>query len=98
MRQTIDIPPNREVTVRLVVPETVPCGKRDVILEFPTDPASKADELKPDTPESLPKQDFVYPPGFDSRLIGAVNPELLGTVKIVGDIIGPFHDEWDNGY
>jgi hypothetical protein len=27
--------------------------------------------------------------------IGAVNPALLGTVKTVGDIIGPFHDEWN---
>jgi hypothetical protein len=35
IQQTIDIPANREVTIRLVVPETVPCGKRDLILEFP---------------------------------------------------------------
>jgi hypothetical protein len=35
---------------------------------------------------------------LDPRLIGAVNPDLLGTVKTVGDIIGPFHDIWENGY
>jgi hypothetical protein len=35
MRQTIDIPANREVNIHLVVPATVPCGKTDVILDFP---------------------------------------------------------------
>jgi hypothetical protein len=40
MRQTIDIPANREVHIRLVVPETVPCGKREVILDFPQEPGS----------------------------------------------------------
>jgi hypothetical protein len=35
LRQTIDIPANREVTIHLVAPETVPCGKTDIILEFP---------------------------------------------------------------
>jgi hypothetical protein len=47
VRQTIDIPANREVNIRLVVPETVPCGKQDVILEFPqkaeTDTTGKPD-------------------------------------------------------
>jgi hypothetical protein len=42
--------------------------------------------------------DFTYPPDFDPRLKGAVNPALRGTVKTVGDIIGPFHDVWENGY
>jgi hypothetical protein len=50
---------------------------------------------KPDTPEADTKQDFVYPPDTPHWLIGAVNPELFGTVKTVGDIIGPFHDEWN---
>jgi hypothetical protein len=35
IQQTIDIPASREVNIHLVVPETVPCGKTDVILGFP---------------------------------------------------------------
>ncbi|GHT98250.1 hypothetical protein FACS1894142_4340 [Spirochaetia bacterium] len=38
MRQTIDIPANRKVHFDLVVPETIPCGKREVILDFPQEP------------------------------------------------------------
>jgi hypothetical protein len=38
IEQTIDIPANREVTIRLVAPESVPCGRRNVIVEFPTGP------------------------------------------------------------
>jgi hypothetical protein len=38
IQQTIDIPANREVDIHLVVPKTVPCGKQNVILDFPTDP------------------------------------------------------------
>jgi hypothetical protein len=38
MRQTIEIPANRKVHFDLVVPESVPCGKRDVILDFPLEP------------------------------------------------------------
>jgi hypothetical protein len=30
----------------------------------------------------------------DHRLKGAVSPKLYGKVKINGDIIGPFHEEW----
>ena len=33
---------------------------------------------------------------IDPRLIGVVNPELYGKGKICGDIIGPFHEEWEN--
>ncbi|GHU88463.1 hypothetical protein FACS189476_05590 [Spirochaetia bacterium] len=40
MRQTIDIPANRKVHFDLVVPETIPCGKREVILDFPQEPGS----------------------------------------------------------
>jgi hypothetical protein len=54
MRQTIDIPANREVTIRLVVPETVPCGKQDVILDFPTDPfAGLGAYLRANTPTTI---------------------------------------------
>ncbi|MFP3040252.1 hypothetical protein LQZ19_00370 [Treponema primitia] len=35
IRKTIDIPTNREVHFDIVLPETMPCGKREVILEFP---------------------------------------------------------------
>jgi hypothetical protein len=38
VRTTIDIPANRKVHIDLDVPETVPCGKRDVILDFPQEP------------------------------------------------------------
>jgi hypothetical protein len=31
---------------------------------------------------------------IDPCLEGAVNPSIRGTVKITGDIIGPFFDEW----
>ncbi|GHT74457.1 hypothetical protein FACS1894124_4370 [Spirochaetia bacterium] len=33
---------------------------------------------------------------IDPRLIGAVNPAVYGKGKICGDIIGPFHEEWEN--
>jgi hypothetical protein len=48
--------------------------------------------------ETEQKKEFVYSPDTPHWLIGAVNPELFGTVKTVGNIIGPFHDEWENGY
>jgi hypothetical protein len=38
IEQTIDIPANREVHIHLVVPDTVPCGRTNVILEFPQGP------------------------------------------------------------
>jgi hypothetical protein len=38
LRQTVDIPANRKVHFDLVVPESVPCGITDVILEFPHEP------------------------------------------------------------
>jgi hypothetical protein len=47
IEQTIDIPANREVTIRLVAPESVPCGRRNVIVEFP-DPKVR----KPTDPRS----------------------------------------------
>jgi hypothetical protein len=34
IRKTIDIPANREVHFDLVVPDSVPCGRTDVILNF----------------------------------------------------------------
>jgi hypothetical protein len=33
---------------------------------------------------------------LDPCLEGAVNPSIRDTVKITGDIIGPFFDEWEN--
>jgi hypothetical protein len=42
--------------------------------------------------------DAEYPPDFDMRLKGGINPKLYGKGKILGDIIGPFHDIWENGY
>ncbi|GHV79308.1 hypothetical protein AGMMS49944_10990 [Spirochaetia bacterium] len=38
LRQTIDIPASRKVHFDLVVPETVPCGRTEVILDFPQKP------------------------------------------------------------
>lgn len=31
---------------------------------------------------------------FDPRFEGLVNPATFGKGKILGDIIGPFHEEW----
>jgi hypothetical protein len=42
--------------------------------------------------------DTVYPPGFPEGLKGKVSPKLYGKGIINGDIIGPFSDEWENGY
>jgi len=36
-----------------------------------------------------------YPPGFDPRFIGAVNPAAYGRGKILGDIISPIDVEWE---
>ncbi|GHV78015.1 hypothetical protein AGMMS49942_28360 [Spirochaetia bacterium] len=80
IEQTIDIPVNREVTIRLVVPETVPCGKRAVILEFPTE----AESLHDDDSEFEIKE----------QLAGGFSPELFGKGEICGDIIGPFYEAW----
>jgi hypothetical protein len=38
IEQTIDIPADRKVHFDLVVPESVPCGRTSVILEFPQEP------------------------------------------------------------
>jgi hypothetical protein len=36
IRQTIDIPANRKVRFDVDLPETVPCGKAQVVLHFPS--------------------------------------------------------------
>jgi hypothetical protein len=56
-----------------------------------------AKNLASDTPEAGNKREADRRP-LEPWLIGAVNPALRGTVKTVGDIIGPFHDVWENGY
>jgi hypothetical protein len=42
----------------------------------------------------LELDDTVYPPDFPSFLKGSVSPDMYGTVKTNGDIIGPFYEEW----
>jgi hypothetical protein len=44
------------------------------------------------------QSDAEYPPDFDPRLKGLVSPNLYRKGVINGDIIGPFHDVWENGY
>jgi hypothetical protein len=80
IHKTIEIPASRKVHFDVTLPETAPCGRTEVVLEF-----------------SRETDDPVYPPDFDPRLKGAVNPALRGSVKTMGDIIGPFHDVWENG-
>jgi histidinol-phosphate/aromatic aminotransferase/cobyric acid decarboxylase-like protein len=36
IRQTVDIPANRKVRFDVDLPETVPCGKAQVVLHFPS--------------------------------------------------------------
>jgi hypothetical protein len=36
-----------------------------------------------------------YPPGFDPRLKGAVNPAVYRQGKILGDIVSPIDVEWE---
>ncbi|MDR3341180.1 MAG: hypothetical protein LBT14_00050 [Treponema sp.] len=36
----------------------------------------------------------VYPPDFPFELRGIVSPKLYGKGQILGDIIGPFYEEW----
>jgi hypothetical protein len=43
----------------------------------------------------LARQETNLPPGFPRELLGAVNPKMYGSVKTNGDIIGPFHEEWE---
>ena len=40
-------------------------------------------------------ESVAYPPGFDVQLRGAAAPELMGSVKCHGDIVGPFFEEWE---
>jgi hypothetical protein len=42
-----------------------------------------------------PGAEVSYPPDFDPRLKGLVSPALYRKGTINGDIIGPFHDEWN---
>ncbi len=44
--------------------------------------------------EKVGTNELGRPPEFDPRLEGAVDPAMLGRGRIVGDIVGPFHDEW----
>lgn len=44
---------------------------------------------------TAPKGGDNLPPGFDPRLKGIVDPELYGTVTILGDIIEPIDVEWE---
>ena len=36
-----------------------------------------------------------YPPGFDHRLKGAVNPAAYRRGRILGDIVSPIDVEWE---
>jgi hypothetical protein len=87
MEMNVDIPANHRLI--LEVPETVPCGKTKLILEFPQEP---------ETPPANAELREVDAQGLEPWQVGLVNPALLGTVKTVGDIIGPFHDVWEKGY
>jgi hypothetical protein len=39
--------------------------------------------------------DAEYPPGFDPRLRGAVNPAIYRQGRILGDIVSPVDAEWE---
>ncbi|GHT89782.1 hypothetical protein FACS1894137_19120 [Spirochaetia bacterium] len=84
IQQTIDIPAHpKGEALRLTI---------DVPREVPTGPVILTFTPAPETP---PAQDL---PPLEPWLVGIVNPALRGTVKTVGDIIGPFHDVWEKGY
>jgi hypothetical protein len=78
-----------------------------ITLDLPADVENKAREKGVLSPQALEKYvreslnetdcDVSYPPDFDPRLKGLVSPALYRKGKINGDIIGPFHDEWENG-
>lgn len=44
-----------------------------------------------------PESSSVYPPDFDSRLRGAVNPSAFKRGKIVGDVVSPLEIAWEAG-
>jgi hypothetical protein len=46
IRKTIDIPANREVHFDFVAPDSVPCGRVDVILRFDQRPANSGKPIK----------------------------------------------------
>jgi hypothetical protein len=79
-----------------------------VTLDLPDTLVNKAKEKGLLSPQALEKYisaslnktnaEVSYPPDFDPRLKGLVSPALYRKGTVNGDIIGPFHDEWENGY
>jgi hypothetical protein len=84
IEQTVEIPESRRITLDL--PPQVPAGKARItvnIIEFPHAASPEHKEARDEIPDWLK---------------GIVSPALFRKGEILGDIIGPFHDEWENGY
>jgi hypothetical protein len=81
------------VTVTLDLPDTLVSKARKKGL---LSPRALEKYIRVSLNETAP--DVSYPPDFDPRLKGLVSPALYRKGTINGDIIGPFHDEWENGY
>ena len=47
-----------------------------------------------ETESDAEESDDALPARFDPRLRGKVSPKLFGRGKVVGDIVGPFFEEW----
>jgi hypothetical protein len=62
-------------------------------LKHKAPPVTKAPVVNPY--KAAEQEEAEFPPDFDPRLKGAVNPKVYGKVKTNGDIIGPFYEEWN---
>lgn len=83
------------ITISITLPNDV---AQQAQAEGLLSPSSIESYVKERLSEKGPKAPFADAPpssDFDPRLEGAVDPAMLRKGKIHGDIIGPFHEEWE---
>jgi len=85
VKQTVEIPTNRRFNLDVIVPKEIPAGKATI--EYKIIPFPHATAPVNETPAKK----------IPDWLEGLVSSELFGKGTINGDIIGPFHEEWEKG-
>jgi hypothetical protein len=84
-----------DMTIEQIV--DIPADRRLVFEIPPNIPTGRAKITLSISPKAKPAK-MSRQMKFDPRLTGAVDPAMYGKGEIIGDIIGPFYDEWEKGH
>jgi hypothetical protein len=77
IQRIVDIPTDRKLRFDVVLPETVPCGKAEVVLNFPSI-ALQSDDSEQEAPQSLsPLLEKIIEEAEQKRLYWTSHPKEL---------------------